>query len=468
MFLGIDLGTSSVKALLVNEAGEVKGEGTADYPLHTPRPGWVEQNPEDWWAATVKAVRGALFEKAQVKAVGLSGQMHSLVLLDERGQPTRPAIIWADTRSAAEVETFNAVVNRDTQVNVLGNPAATGFTALSLMWVKAHEPHVYAASRCALLPKDYLRYRLTNILATDPTDASATLLFDVPKRRWARGVVEALGLRASLLPNIVPSDEVAGELTTEAAEALGLPPGLPVVTGAGDQASAATGCGVREPGPMLVTLGSGGQVFAALETPTPDPALQVHLFCFVNNWHLLGAVQNVGLALGWVRGLFGWDWERFMEEAASVPPGADGLLFLPYLTGERTPHMDAHAKGTFHGLTLAHGPAHFARAALTGTTFALKDAVDALERVGGTAQKLILTGGGARSPLRRKLLADVLNRPLYAADVDDASARGAAVLAGAGVPRLEPTLIAEPGRDAARYKELMSRYSALYKALKEL
>ena len=468
MFLGIDLGTSSVKALLVDEAGAVQGEGAADYPLHTPRPGWVEQDPADWWAATVTAVRAAVAEKTgAVKAIGLSGQMHSLVLLDEKGRPTRPAIIWADTRAAAQVEAFNAKVDRDTQVNVLGNPAAAGFTALSLMWVKALEPHVYAASRCALLPKDYLRYRLTGTLATDPTDASATLLFDVPRREWAQGVVEALGLEPSLLPPVLPSNEVAGELTREAAEALGLPADLPVVTGAGDQASAATGCGVREPGPTLITLGSGGQVFTALETPTPDPALQVHLFCHVRRWHLLGAVQNVGLALGWTRELFGWSWEEFFRQAASVPPGADGLLFLPYLTGERTPHMDPHAKGTFHGLTLAHGPAHFARATLEGTTFALKDAVDALERVGGTTETSILTGGGARSPLRQHLLADVLNRPLYAADVDNASAKGAAVLAGAGVRGLEPTLTAEPGPDAALYEELIARYRALYKALKE-
>ena len=468
MFLGIDLGTSSVKALLVDEAGAVQGEGTTDYPLHAPRPGWVEQNPEDWWAATVTAVRAALAEKTGVvKAIGLSGQMHSLVLLGESGKPTRPAVIWADTRAAAEVDAFNAKVDRDTQIHVLGNPAATGFTALSLMWVKALEPQVYTASRCALLPKDYLRYRLTNVLATDPTDASATLLFDVLKRAWAQGVVEALELNPALLPPVLPSDEVAGELTKEAAEALGLPSGLPVVTGAGDQASAATGCGVFHPGSMLITLGSGGQVFAALETPTPDPALQVHLFCHVRNWHLLGAVQNVGLALGWTRELFGWDWEAFFRQAASVPPGADGLLFLPYLTGERTPHMDPHAKGTFHGLTLAHGPAHVARAALEGTTFALKDAVDALERVGGTAERLILTGGGARSPLRQQLLADVLNRSLYAADVDNASAKGAAVLAGAGVRGWGPTLIAEPESNAALYGDLMTRYRALYKALKE-
>jgi xylulokinase len=470
MYLGIDLGTSSVKCLLVSEAGEAVGAGSADYPLHTPNPGWAEQDPEDWWRATLSAARRALegHEARALSAIGLSGQMHTLVLLDAEGEPVRPAIAWPDARTAREVEAFHARVPREAQVSILGNPPATGFTGPSLLWVKHHEPDVYQRARHALLPKDYLRYRLTGALATEASDASATLLFDVARRRWAAEIIGALELSPDMVPAVIASASVGGGVTRQAAAALGLREGIPVAAGAGDQAAAAMGCGLVDPGMMLVTMGSGGQVFAPLTTPTPDPELRVHCFCHAreDRWHLLGAVQNVGLALDWIRKLFGWSWERLLGEAESVAPGADGLLFLPYLTGERTPHMDPAARGTLWGLTLAHGPAHVARAALEGVTFALKDAVDACLDVGASAERLVVAGGGARNPFRRQLLADVVGRPLHLADVEDASAKGAAVLAGAPMPRLSPTLAAEPGTGSERYQDIALRYGDLYRTLR--
>lgn len=470
MVLGIDVGTSSVKCLLVGDAGEVVGTGAAEYPLHTPNPGWAEQDPEDWWRATLEAVRRARagHDFGSVAAIGVSGQMHTLVLLDAEARPVRPAIAWPDARTTREVETFHARVPRDAQVSILGNPPATGFTGPSLMWVRNHERDAYRRGARFVLPKDHLRYRLTGTVATDASDASATLLFDVPRRRWAEEVIAALELSPDLLPPVIGSGEVAGGLTREAADALGLPAGIPVVAGAGDQAAAAIGCGLVDPGTMLVTMGSGGQVFAPLRTPTPDPELRVHLFCHAvkDRWHLLGAVQNVGLALSWIRSLLGWTWERLVSEAENVPPGADGLLFLPYLTGERTPHMDPAARGTLWGLTLAHGPAHLARAAIEGVTFAIHDAIAACLDVGAAADTLVVAGGGARNAFRRQLLADVVNRPLYLADVEDASAKGAAVLAGAPMPTLSPTLVAEPGAASERYREVAGRYRRLYRAVR--
>ncbi|MDZ7801971.1 MAG: xylulokinase [Trueperaceae bacterium] len=466
MVLGIDLGTSSVKVVAVDANGRIAARASRAYALDTPRPGWAEQDPESWWTATADAVRevAKAVGSGEVRAVGFSGQMHTLVLLDDAGRPTRPAISWADARSEAEVRRFAERVDRRTQVEVLGNPVVTGFTGPSLRWVQAHEPDVYAASTRVALAKDYLRLRMTGVWATDVSDASATLLFDPYRRAWATGVVEVLGLDTSMLPPLIGSGEVAGTLHAEAAEALGLPAGLPVVTGASDQAAAACGCGLVDPGAMLVTIGSGGQVFMPLATPVADPRLRVHLFCHAvpERWHLLGAVQNAGLALDWVRRAFGWGWEELYARAAEVPAGAEGVTFLPYLTGERTPHMDPRARASWAGLALSHTPDHLARAAVEGVVFAVAEAVAACAEAGGSVEALAVTGGGAEPALTRQILADVTGRAVRRADVQEASAKGAAVLAGAPMPRFASREAEAPGPTAEAHREALVRARGVY------
>lgn len=466
MFLGVDLGTSSVKVVAVDARGEIAARASRGYRLDTPRPGWAEQEPEAWWAASADAAREVATEVGpdEVRAIGLSGQMHTLVLLDDAGRPTRPAISWADARSEAEVRTFAQRIDRRTQVEALGNPVVTGFTGPSLLWVQAHEPEVYAVSTRLALAKDYLRFRMTGVWATDVSDASATLLFDPYQRRWATDVVGALGLEPAMLPPLVGPSEVAGRLHGDAGEALGLPVGVPVVTGASDQAAAACGCGLVDPGSMLVTIGSGGQVFMPLAVPVADPELRVHLFCHAvpERWHLLGAVQNAGLALDWVRRSFGWGWEELYARAAAAPAGAEGVTFLPYLTGERTPHMDPRARASWAGLALAHTPDHLARAAVEGVVFTVAEAVEACFEAGGPVEALAVTGGGAELALMRQILADVTGRVIRRADVREASAKGAAVLAGAPAPRFTHREAEAPGSSAEAHREAFARAKRTY------
>lgn len=470
MFLGIDLGTSSVKVAAVHGDGEVLATASRPYPLDTPRPGWAEQDPATWWAATAEAVRElwTRVDPADLRAIGLSGQMHTLVLLDGAGRATRPAISWADTRTGEQVLAYHRLVPRSEQVAVLGNPPATGLTGPSLLWVKEHEPAAYRATERVVLAKDYLRYRLTGTWATDPSDASATLLFDPYLRSWADTVLTRLDLDAELLPPIVPSDQVVGGTTAEAAEALGVPEGVPVVAGAGDQAAAACGCGLTRPGSMLVTLGSGGQVFAPLDRPVADPRLRVHLFCHAvrDLWHLEGAVQNVGLALDWVRASFGWSWDELYARADRSPAGAHGAVFVPYLTGERTPHMDPRARASWSNLALAHTPDDLARAAIEGAVFSIAEAALACAEAGAPPELIAMTGGGARHPLPRQILADVLGRPVRRAEIGHASVKGAAVLAGATMPRFSTVAAEEPGPGAAAHRDGLERQRRTYEALR--
>lgn len=472
MYVGIDLGTSGVKVAAVDADGRLVAKATASYSLDTPHPGWAEQDPERLWDATVEAIRRLAGDvhASQVQAIGLSGQMHTLVLLDESGRPTRPAISWADTRTEAQVRRFQERVPRETLVDVLGNPPATGFTAPSLMWVKEHDAPAYRAATKVCLAKDYVRLRLTGAWATDPSDASATLLFDTFRRAWSDEVLDALELDGALLPPVRESGAVAGELLPEAAASLGLPRGTPVMTGAGDQAAAATGCGLVDPGPMLVTLGSGGQVFTPLASPKADTELRVHLFCHAapDRWHLQGAVQNVGVALDWVRRTLDWTWEQLYGRAAEVPAGAEGVTFLPYLTGERTPYMDPRARAAWSGLELSHGPAHMARAAIEGAAYSVADAVVACIEAGGEPNEIALTGGGAEHTLPRQILADVLDRPLRRAQVQDASAMGAAVLAGAPTPSFRSAEGEAPGPDAETHRAAWLRQRDAYAALRDL
>lgn len=390
MLLGLDLGTGSAKALLVDASGSVLGEGTASYPVRSPRPGWAEADPLHWWEACVRAVRAAVGGGgASVRALGLSGQMHGVVLSDAAGRPLRPAVLWADTRSSAMLGHYSGLDAG--LLRVLANPLAAGMAGPSLLWLRENEPEEYRAARWALQPKDWLRLRLTGEALSEPSDASATLLYDLRRDGWSGAVVEDLGLRESLLPPLVASGAPAGTLGREAAEDLGLPAGLTVAAGGGDAAAALLGSGLLEPGAVQLTVGTGAQILAPKSQPVPDPNHRTHLYRTVTAdaaaeppglWYSMAAVQNAGLALVWVRRVLGASWKEVYAEAFSVPPGSGGVIFLPYLSGERTPHLDPDTRGAWVGLALAHGRGHLLRAALEGVAFAVREGLEALEEAG--------------------------------------------------------------------------------------
>jgi xylulokinase len=470
VLLGLDLGTSSVKALLLGEDGDLLGEGSASYPVRSPQPGWAESSPEEWWSAAVEAARVALgCHGARVVALGLAGQMHGVVLAGERGDPLRPAVLWADARSGEQLAAYRRL-DEDARRR-LANPPAVGMAGPSLLWLRDHEPDVYASARWALQPKDWLRLRLTGEAAAEPSDASATLLYDLRSDGWAYPVVEALGLRPDLLATLVASADVAGMLAEEAAGHLGLRAGLPVVAGAADTAAAMLGGGLVRPGPVQLTVGTGAQIVAPKSSPEPDPHERTHLYraAAPDLWYSMAAIQNAGLALEWVRKTLRVSWEEIYEEAFAVPPGAGGVVFLPYLSGERTPRFDPGARGAWTGLGLDHGRGHLLRAALEGVAFALREGLEALEAAGTPVAELRLAGGGTASDAWRRLLADVLGRPLRLlpdAVARVASARGAALLAGAAsggavgdIIAPDPDRVIRPGGTAyeaayARYREL--------------
>src|SRR5918997_1562848 len=454
MLLGLDLGTSSLKALLLDEGGAPLGEGSASYAVRAPRPGWAESSPEDWWAAVLEAKDAAVGRRgAEVTALGLSGQMHGVVLADKLGLPLRPAVLWADARSGTELAAYRRL--EEDRGGRLANPPAVGMAGPSLLWLRDHVPDTYTSARWALQPKDWLRMRLTGEAATEPSDASATLLYDLLADDWAYAVAEDLGRRAALLAPLVPSASVAVTLEGEAAGVLGLPEGLPVAAGAADPAAAMLGTGLLRPGPVQLTVGTGGQVVTPRREPETDPHARTHLYraALPGLWYSMAAVQNAGLALEWVRKVLGVSWKDVYEEALAVPPGSGGVTFLPYLSGERTPRFDPGARGAWTGFGLDHTRGHLLRAALEGVAFALREALEALEDLGTIAPELRLAGGGTRGDSGepwRHLLADVLGRPLWLLPDEIssvASARGAAFLAGlaSGVyPTAEDTLALTP------------------------
>ncbi|MBW4648016.1 MAG: xylulokinase [Kastovskya adunca ATA6-11-RM4] len=477
MLLGIDLGTGSVKALLLATDGTVIREASSTYPVLAPHPGWAESNPADWWNAVAIAVRTATVDDAnQIQAIGLSGQMHGVVLSDAEGSALRPAILWADTRSG---ETLAAYHELDGQKQArLANPITAGMAGASLLWLRDREPQLYNTARWALQPKDWLRLQLTDTVATEPSDASGTLLYDLLADNWAFETIEALNLRSDWLPQIIPSSSIAGYLTAKASEHLGLPASLPVVAGAADTAAAALGNGLLEPGLVQLTIGSGAQIIALCSQPMVDSQGCTHLYrtALPKQWYALAAIQNAGLALEWVRGILGMSWQQVYAEAFAVPPGCEGLVFLPYLTGERTPHLDPNARGAWVGLGLHHSPSHLMRAALEGVAFALRQGLEALEATGASTTQLQLSGGGTQEIAWQQLLADILRVPLYTTAVTAASARGAAILAGMGtgiytdtstIHQLTPapTLAATPGHFESALAEAWERYCALYPQL---
>ncbi len=486
-FLGLDLGTSSLKAVVIDGAGQVLARAADEYGIDAPLPGWAEQDPEMWLRATFACTRWALDQAGvspdSIDAIGLSGQMHGIVCLDRPGRALRPAIIWADQRSSEQVAQVYKTVGRAQYAAWIRNPLATGFQLASWLWLRQHEPDLARRTTCLLLPKDYLRYRLTGELGTEPSDACATGMFDPGHRQWCEPLLMKLNIEPGLLPPVSASHAIAGGLRPETAAEMGLRPGIPVVFGGGDQPCQALGNGIIAPGVLSCTIGTGGQLLAPLLAPAFDPGLRLHLYCHAipDRWYSMGAILAAGLALRWLRdSIFpGETYQTLADRASLVPPGAEGLLFLPHLAGERTPHMDPHATGVFCGLTLRHTGDHLARAVMEGVVMALRQALELMLECGAQAERVIASGGGTRHPLWLRLQADILGRPITLSRTVEAAATGAAMLAGVGagywpdvaaacsqVVRWSDEVI-EPDLDnVRRYDEVYARFRQLYPALR--
>src|ERR1700758_3680364 len=381
-FLGMDVGTGGTRAVVVDENGKlISGASSEHAPFRTPHPGWAEQDPEDWWRAAQEAIRDALAAAPQphqpIAGIGLTGQMHGAVMLDENGAVLRPSLIWCDTRTQPECDWLTAKIGYDKLIELACNPALPNFTLTKLLWVKTHEPEIFAKTRHIMCPKDYVRYRLTGEFAIDVQEASGTLLLDVTHRRWSKEVAEAAGIPESWLPKVYESPEVCARISESAAGLTGLKAGTPVVAGAGDQGAGAVGMGILQPGSVSATIGTSGVVFAATAAPTRDPLGRLHTFCHAvpGRWHVMGVTQAAGLSLRWLRDTIapGVDYDTLTAAAAQVPAGSDGLLWTPYLLGERTPHLDSTARAAFVGLTAGHTRAHLVRAVLEGVAYSLKD-----------------------------------------------------------------------------------------------
>ena len=483
--LGLDVSTTATKAVLLDAAGEVRAVSASAYPFQTPRPLWSEQDPAVWWTAAVEAIGAALLQGGirgdDVEAVGLAGQMHGLVALGTDERILRPAILWNDQRTEAECELIRSTIGRDRLIAITGNDALAGFTAPKLVWVREHEPEVWSHIAHVLLPKDFVRLRLTGGLAIDKADGAGTLLFDLAARDWSPEVVSALGIDPAWLPATHEGTAVTGEVATEAAVATGLRPGTPVVAGGGDQAAAAVGVGAVEPGVASLSLGTSGVLFATTDGPVIEPQARLHSFCHAvpGRWHVMGVMLSAAGSLRWFRDALapGVAYDTLVEEAADVPPGSDGLLFLPYLTGERTPHPDPLARAGFVGLTVDHGRGHLTRAILEGVAFGLADSLGLMRAIGlaGFSQ-IRATGGGSRSELWRAILADVLDAQIVTTSATEGAAQGAAMLAAAGVGWFDSVEDAcraivklgervDPSANADAYGEPYARYRSLYPAL---
>ncbi len=489
--LGIDVGTGGTRALILDRQGCVVSSATAEHEaFSSPRPGWAEQNPEDWWRACVIAVREVLksggIQGRQIACIGFSGQMHGAVLLDDSDQVVRPALIWCDVRNEKQCAEFTEKVGLQRLIQLTCNPALPNFTLTKLLWVRDHEPENWRRVRARMLPKDYVRFRLTGERATDMADASGTLLLDVAHRCWSGEILQAADINASLLPRLFESPEICGRVTQAGADATGLEAGTPVVAGAGDQAAGATGMGIVSSGVVSATIGTSGVVFAATDRPMLDPKGRLHTFCHAvpERWHVMGVTQAAGLSLRWFRDRFGCaedngrdPYDRLTEEAARVPPGCDGLLWAPYLMGERTPHLDPNARGALMGLTASHTRAHVIRAILEGVAFSLKDSFTLFSELGVPVEKIRLGGGGARSSLWRQIQADVYDHEVEIVQAEEGAAYGAAILAGVGAQMWESVDVAceevvkvaqritPKASSAVRMRENYELYRRMYRAI---
>lgn len=486
-FLGIDVSTTATKALLIDPAGSVLAVAATEYPFETPRPLWSEQHPDLWWDGAVKSIRAVLagsgVDPARIGGLGLTGQMHGLVLLDKNGSVLRPSILWNDQRTQAQCDEIHALIGREKFIRITGNLALTGFTAPKILWVRENEPEIYARVAHVLLPKDYVRYKLTGAYAMDKADGSGTVLMDLQKRDWSDEVLSALHIPPAWMPPLYEGPQVTGALSSAAAQATGLKPGTSVMAGGGDQAAQAVGVGAVREGIVALTLGTSGVVFATTNGAFIEPEGRLHAFCHSvpECWHLMGVMLSAAGSLRWHRDTFapGMLYDDLLAPAMDVAPGADGLLFLPYLTGERTPHPDPLARGAFVGLTVRHGLPHLTRSVLEGVAFGLRDSFELMKSAGlARIEQVRVSGGGARSPLWRQILADVFDAELVTVNTTEGAAYGAALLAGVGADHwpdvdaacaaaIQVTGSVSPlAKQVRAYEPFYARYRALYPALK--
>ena len=485
ILVGLDVGTTGTRGLAVDESGEVVAEASSEYPLHTPRPGWAEQDPEDWWQATREVLRSISSQvEGEVVGLGLTGQMHGAVFLDAGDEVIRPALLWNDQRTEKQCEKITDSVGERRLIELSGNPAVTGFQAPKVLWLRDEEPENYEKVSHVLLPKDYVRLRLTGEYATDASDASGTLFLDVERRRWSGEILDALEVPEEWMPRVHEGPESTGNLRREAAEELGLKSGTPVAAGGGDNAAAAVGVGVVEEGFVSSSVGTSGVLFAHAEEFTPDPSGRLHAFCHAvpGKFHLMGVTLSAGGSLSWwhdtLDGRFNYD--ELSRLASEAPPGAEGLLFLPYLSGERTPHLDPAARGTFFGLTTRHDKRHLTRALMEGVVFSLRDSLEIMRELDLPIGQVRIIGGGARGELWRRLQADVYGMPVHRTTTDEGPAYGAALLAGVASNvykdveeatarvRLREEVV-EPEEDNVRlYDEYFETYRSLYPATSDV
>src|SRR5208337_3043887 len=494
LLLGIDVGTGGTRAVLIDDAGAVVASCTAEHVgFASPETSWAEQDPRDWWRATCEAVKQVMAtsgtKPSDIAAVGFSGQMHGAVLLDAAGEVLRPALIWCDQRTTEEARNLTAQLGEDQIIAWTCNPALTNFTLIKLLWVRSHEPKLFERFRTLLLPKDYVRYRLTGEFGMDMADASGTLLLDVANRRWSTEMARATGIDPACLPPLFESPDVCSKISDSGAAATGLLKGTPVVAGAGDQAAGAVGLGIVSPGAVHATIGTSGVVFAATDRPALDPKGRLHTFCHAipGRWHVMGVTQSAGLSLRWFRDNFGTraddsrdPYEQLSDEAAAVPPGCDGVLWTPYLMGERTPHLDPHARAALIGLAANHGRGHVIRAILEGVAFSLRDSFSIFAEMKVPVTSIRLGGGGARSPLWRQIQADVYGHAVEVVQAEEGAAYGAALLAGVGAKvwsdvdeacqrsvRVAKTVEPDPATSALMNQQY-ELYRRIYPALRDI
>jgi xylulokinase len=488
-FLGMDVGTSGTRAVVVDADGKLIAGAAAEHaPFRTPHPGWAEQDPEDWWRAARQAIHGALAaapeSRETIAAIGLTGQMHGAVMLDENGQVLRPALIWCDTRTQPQCDWLTEKIGYDRLIELTCNPALPNFTLTKLLWVKQHEPEIFARIRHILCPKDYVRYRLTGEFAIDVQEASGTLLLDVTHRRWSKEVAEAAGIPESWLPRVYESPEVCARISETAAGMTGLAAGTTVVAGAGDQGAGAVGMGILQPGSVSATIGTSGVVFAATAAPTKDPKGRLHTFCHAvpGLWHVMGVTQSAGLSFRWLKETFfaAENYDALTAWAAAVPAGSEGLEWAPYLLGERTPHLDPEVRAAFAGISTVHKGEHFVRAVLEGVAYSLQDTFSLFAELGIPVTGIRLGGGGARGHLWRKIQAGIYGHAVEVLTAEEGGAFGSALMAGVGAEHwkdldeacgvaIEVAQRIEPdASDVKAYKTGYAKWRKLYPALKTL
>ena len=487
MLLGIDVGTGGTRAVLVDRAGRVVASAAAEHAaIRSDHIGWAEQAPDDWWRAARQAIPAAIaaanLSGAQIHSLALTGQMHGCVMLSAEGSVLRPALIWCDQRTQPECDWLEAKIGRARLIELTCNPALPNFTLTKLLWVRTHQPEIFARIAHVLCPKDYVRYRLTGEFAIDMHEASGTLLLDVAHRRWSREVAEAAGIPMAWLPRLFEGPEICARISETGAAATGLAVGTPVAAGAGDQGAGAVGMGIVGPGSVSATIGTSGVVFASTDRPAMDPLGRLHTFCHAapGLWHVMGVTNGAGLSLRWFRDTFapGADYDQLTAEAAKAPPGSDGLLWAPYLFGERTPHLDPQARAAFVGITASHTRAHCVRAVMEGVAFSLRDTFSLFSDLKIPVARIRLGGGGARSPLWQQIQADVYGHSVELLAADEGGAFGAALLAGVAIgawPSVEAACAAsvhvarqiEP-KHAAAMDQAYQSFRRLYPALREI